>query len=100
MAKLSVRGRIEVFRVSKERKYSESERKEKNINIVWARWTKAYMSDGVILEKYDVKHEPSEFGNKGRFHSYGWKKKGKVTGELPINEMKERYLKAGWKADV
>lgn len=99
MAKLSARGRTELLRVYREKEYDEAERKEKDMTVMWARWTRAYMSDGTVLEKYDVRFEPSKFDPKGRFHSYGWKRKGKITGNLTIEETKDRYIKDGWKVE-
>lgn len=73
MAKLSARGRKEVFRVVRERERTDSDL------INWERMTYALMSDNSILEKRDVR-----FSSDNRKHSYGWKKAGKLReGSTP-----------------
>lgn len=90
MAKLHARDRTELLRMEKAKDVNDVE----NV-ISWQRLTITFMSDGTMLEKYDVRFLPSTFYPKGKLHSYGWKRKGKYT--LTIDETRERYKNAGWK---
>lgn len=76
MAKLSARGRVELARVSRTLDTPNSTLTSKE------RYTKAYMSDGRLLTKLDVWFRPDRFDPDGRFHSYGWKDKGKLKPEV------------------
>jgi hypothetical protein len=84
MAKLSARGRIELLRLSK-----EEDLPNVVAGVVWRRWTRAYMSDGNILEKYDVRTTE-------KFHSYGWKRKMKQIKGLSLQTIAKDYEKNGW----
>lgn len=91
MAKLNARGRTEVLRVFKEENLSDNE-----LGITWRRWTRAYMSDNNVLEKYDVRFKPSQYDPKGKFHSYGWKRKEKLFNGTRIDDIIHKYRSLGW----
>lgn len=42
-------------------------------STTWERLTRAYMTDGKILEKRDVRFKPSSVSPRGESYSYGWK---------------------------
>ena len=63
-AKLSARGRQELARLEKEDNKDDGE-------VDWRRKTLAFMSDGRILQKYDVRFTATQY-SKARKHSYGW----------------------------
>lgn len=91
MAKLKARGRTELLRMSK----SDNVIDPKS-TIVWQRWTRAYLSDGNILEKYDIRFKPNTHGSSGEFHSYGWKRKGKLVKGLSLQTIATEYGKKEW----
>lgn len=76
MAKLSARGRKEILRLAFEQEVPDDDL------VMWRRTTEAYMTDGHILRKRDVRFKPDSFRPEGRAHSYGWKDDGKVKAEL------------------
>ena len=94
MAKLSARGRTELLRVSKEGE-GRSEVTD------WHRITRAYMSDGTILEKIDVHFKPDKYTPKGKKHSYGWsvRSRGNSQEKEVIEQVKEAYVRQGWKVE-
>lgn len=88
MAKLSAHG-TELLRIEKVESiengllkptYANSDGTEYPSLTTWDRTTRAYMSDGVILEKIDVRFRPDTCNPNGRFYSYGWKRAGKIKG--------------------
>jgi hypothetical protein len=91
MAKLHARNRKELLRLEK---YTPVLAEDK-ARIEWQRHTLAFMSDGNMLSKYDVRYLPSSHDVKGKIHSLGWKRKGKYTRS--IEENRERFTLAGWK---
>jgi DnaJ-class molecular chaperone len=63
----------------------------------WERKTKAYMSDGNLLEKLDVRFRPGPYDHgKERFHSYGWKVRGKVKAGLTVEAWLAMHRVKGW----
>jgi hypothetical protein len=40
------------------------------------------------------------YNSEGRRHSYGWKRKGKLKEDVNIEELKQAYIKAGWKTET
>lgn len=90
MAKLSARGRKEIFRVSKEVNLSETD----SDLISWSRTTIALMSDGVILKKRDVafRATPNSAAYK---HSYGWSQLAKTKKDP--KEIRAYYTTNGYK---
>ncbi len=77
MARLSKHGK-ELLRVEKEMDVTDPAE-----NIVWTRTTRAYMADGVVLVKRDVRFKPNSLygGQTGEFYSWGWKVFGKVKAD-------------------
>lgn len=89
MAKLKARGRKELVRVTRITIPDEGGLTD------WTRKTYALMSDGVFLEKLDVRFKPSEFKPEGEKHSYGWKVggKSKKTVEQFVSDAEARGFK-------
>lgn len=75
MARLSKHG-TELLRVAKETDITDP-----NENITWARSTRAYMSDGTVLVKRDVRFKPDQFDRVGKMHTWGWKVFGHVKAD-------------------
>jgi hypothetical protein len=67
MAKLSAHGK-ELLRIELEKDDTRPDS-----STTWSRKTRAYMADGKVLEKFDVRFKPDQFRPKGEFYSYGWK---------------------------
>ena len=67
MAKLSAHGK-ELLRVELERDITEPES-----STTWRRVTRAYMNDGKVMEKIDVRFKPDTYRPNGERYSYGWK---------------------------
>jgi hypothetical protein len=67
MAKLSTHGK-ELLRIELERNITEPESRTS-----WRRVTRAYMSNGKVMEKIDVRFKPSSIRPEGERYSYGWK---------------------------
>jgi predicted kinase len=88
MAKLGARGRTELLRYSKEGP-GDGDLTD------WERTSKAFMSDGTILVKRDVRFRADEMGGKSRKHSYGWKVHGKVKPELKKDPARLREALVG-----
>ena len=79
MAKLRAYGQREILRVERERGLPATDDL-----CSWERRTLAVMHNGRVLEKLDVRFRPDAFEPAGRFHSYGWKVKGKLAaGKTP-----------------
>jgi hypothetical protein len=79
MAKIKARGAYELARVCRETQVNDPAE-----SITWKRWTRLLRSDGVILEKYQVRYRP-EFTSDpptGRLHDWGWHKAGKLNPEI------------------
>jgi len=74
---------------------------QKPPSTVWERTTKTLMSDGKILEKWDVRFRPhmSYDPPEGNFHSYGWKVYGKAKAGLTAERFIEVYVKAGYRSE-
>jgi len=77
MARLHKHGK-ELLRVEKEIDVTDPAE-----NITWARTTRAYMQDGTVLVKRDVRFKPNTLygGRTGEFYSWGWKVFGKVKSD-------------------
>ena len=95
MAKLKAHGQ-ELLRIERERDTCVS------TLTTWERETRVYMSDGVILTKIDVRFRPDVIDPQGSYHSYGWKKFGRLKDELRadmskyVEEKKQRIVNTGW----
>lgn len=89
MARLKAHG-TELLRVEYENDSPKSDL------ITYERVTRAYMSDGQILQKRDVRFKPDSFGirKNGEFYSYGWKRHAKVKKGHTIQEVIASALKA------
>lgn len=106
-AKLSARGRTELVRVSREKETPE------DTLTNWEKTTVTLMSDGSVMEKRDVRFKPSpsdpresdpyaaigSFTLKGRFHSYGWKVKGKAKAGLTPRQFADIYAGKGFEVE-
>src|SRR5208282_3542652 len=67
----------ELLRVEKEKEITDQSE-----NITWERTTRAYMSDGTVLAKHDVRFKPNSlYGGTGEFYSWGWKVFGKIKAD-------------------
>ena len=77
MAKIKARGSSEVARVCKEAHVQDDE------SISWRKVIRLLRSDGVILEKRQVRFKPRYPGDspKGELHDWGWKRIGKLKIE-------------------
>lgn len=89
MAKLSARGRVKVFQVSKEWNLPDTE------SCSWRRKTVALMSDNTVLEKDDVIFRASGYMREHK-HTWGWKVKGKLNANKTKEQWLEAYVKAGF----
>jgi len=87
MAKLSARGRTELARFSKQNNVSGTDR-----SAEWERRTYAYMSDGHLLKKYDVRFKATEY-TAAYNYSYGWKDEGK---RFSLDEVRMMLLAKGY----
>jgi hypothetical protein len=67
MATLSKHG-SELLRIAVETEINDPES-----STTWERLTRAYMSDGKILEKRDVRFKPSAIYPNGENYTWGWK---------------------------
>jgi hypothetical protein len=83
MARLKAHG-TELLRIEREVTPDSSS------STIWGRETVAYMSDGKILSKIDVRFKPDRFDPAGRFHSYGWKLWKRVKPGVSIEEVVAR----------
>jgi hypothetical protein len=93
MAKLSSRGRTEVFRVEREQIPAPSADPGA---AIWRKSTIVLMSDGSTLEKDQVKFPPSFSGSKPRLHDWGWKKRGKLGAGKDPRLLLEQFAKKGY----
>lgn len=100
MAKLSAHGQ-ELMRLEKVNQvsdgtlspvYKNSDGTESPSLTTWDRTTRAYMADGVILEKMDVRFRPDRFDPEGRLYSYGWKKSGRLKGTAGEPAVEQRAI--------
>lgn len=98
MAKLSSYGRVTLLRASIEKKVTGDDA------IDWSRTTRAWMSDGNVLEKRDVNFVATEH-SPARKHSYGWKQAGKIKAALmtdpaallaAMSSSRDKLVAAGW----
>lgn len=92
MAKLKAHGR-EILRYSKE-KPGDGDSTE------WERTTTAYMSDGKVMEKLDVRFKPWREGEQPQSHSYGWKLKGKLKPGANLAVLRDKAAAAGYTIHV
>lgn len=92
MAKLSARGRKELARVERE----ESVLTKPVGGVDWRRNTYALMSDGTILNKYDVRFVADSFNKEPRKHSYGWTVWKKVKPEVTAEKFVAYFIKRGF----
>ena len=122
MAKVSARGRVKLAQVSREKNLPELEsclscqgkgsyengeqcarcdgKGQSAPLCTWERKTKAYMSDGNLLEKLDVRFRPGPYDQgKARPHSYGWKVHGKVKPGLTVEAWIAMHLAKGWNVE-
>lgn len=67
-------------------------------STVWERKTLTLMSDGKVLEKWDVRFQPDHMDPQGRFHSYGWKVRAKIKPGVDVTKWTETYAKVGYVA--
>jgi hypothetical protein len=88
MARLNKHGR-ELLRVSREKDYNPDDRiilKDGTDlglrNTTWECVTRAYMADGTILQKHDVRFKPTAYDGGRSFYSYGWKIYGKLKAGI------------------
>lgn len=86
MAKLSARGRKELFRMEREINTPDGD------NTTWQRKTRAVMSDGSVLEKWDVRFKPSTYDPRPSVYSYGWKLHGKLKAGKTIQDIIDGYV--------
>lgn len=93
MAKLSARGRSEVFRVEREQTPAPS---ADPTAVIWRKSTIVLMSDGSTLEKDQVKFPPSFPGSKPRLHDWGWKKRGRLGAGKDPKLLLEQFAKKGY----
>jgi hypothetical protein len=94
MAKLSSRGRTEVFRAEREQIPAPSDDPGA---AVWRKSTIVLMNDGTTLEKDQVKFAPGPHdAGKPRLHDWGWKKRGKLTAGKDPKQLLELYAKRGY----
>ena len=86
MAKLSARGRKEVFRLERQLlSESDSAFTENRLTI-------AVMDDRTILQKHSARWKDT-----GKLHTWGWKKKGKLKSDVSFDAAKEHYIKCGYR---
>ncbi len=91
MAKLSARGRKEVFRVSKEIEVTDPES-----SITWEKMTRALMTDGSLLVKRQVRFKATEC-SASYVHTWGWKKtKLKLKADGDADRVLAAWLAKGW----
>lgn len=88
MAKLKARGRIELLRIKRENATPDGDL------VVWKRTTRAFMSDGKILEKRDVRFKPNARDSNGRLHSYGWRVYAKTKKKSAIQDWAAKIRQA------
>jgi hypothetical protein len=77
MAKLKAHGK-ELLRVELEKSTPDGDL------TIWERTTKAYMADGKVLAKLDVRFKPDSMDPKGRLYSYGWKLSAKKKKDVSM----------------
>ena len=71
MAKLSARGRYELYRVEKVTKGDPH--KSEDVDIDYRKIVYSFMSDGHVLRKLIVRQKPSSFYPKGETKDFGFK---------------------------
>ena len=87
MARLKAHG-TELLRIEKE------EHTPDGALTIWERVTVAFMSDGKVLRKRDVRFTPDRFDPQGRLYSYGWKLYKKVREGASIQGVVTRQRNA------
>lgn len=96
MAKLSARGRKEVFRVFKLRPDTDTTEKNRSFRVL--------MSDRTILEKLAYHDKPDSPGASlyGGSNSHGshWTVRAKLAKDCTIEKYLENLLTLGWKVVV
>jgi hypothetical protein len=86
MARLSKHGK-ELLRIEKETDITDLAE-----NITWRRVTRAYMADGKVLQKIDVRWKPDQYRPTGEFYSFGWKVDGKAKPGIDMKDIVARHL--------
>ena len=89
MTRLSAHGK-ELLRVELERDINDPER-----STTWERITRAYMPDGKVMQKIDVRFKPSSFQPSGERYSYGWKVYAQRKAGTTIENYKAYVAKLG-----
>ena len=100
MAKLSARGRT--VQVEAVREYDEATLQAAHARcypdlantpslVSWERLTRRLMSDGVILEKREVRFRPDWLDKDGRRYSYGWRVHGRLKAGLTPTDFARIY---------
>ena len=87
MAKLSAHGK-ELLRTAVERDITDSER-----SITWERVTRAYMIDGKVMQKIDVRFKADSYHPSGERYSYGWKLYGQRKAGTTIESYRAYVAK-------
>ena len=86
MARLSSRGRNELVRLER-----ETDVLDPDDSTDWRRETVAFMSDGKIMRKLDVRFKATAY-SPARKHSYGWKVTSKLKAGLIPEEMVDKFV--------
>jgi hypothetical protein len=86
MARLKSHGK-ELLRIELERDITDPKE-----NITYRRVTRAYMSDGKVLQKIDVRWKPDQYRPNGEFYSFGWKVDGKAKPGIDMADVVKRHL--------
>jgi hypothetical protein len=92
MAKLSARGRKELLRIERERDVPAIRQDGTESLTTWERTTRVVMSDGKVLEKFDVRFKPDNYRPNGEFYSYGWKVAGKAKPGKTAADVVAAYM--------
>lgn len=89
----------ELLRVEREETINDP-----NQNITWRCRTVAYMANGKVLQKTDVRFKPDAIHRTGEFYSLGWKVRGTLKAEIDPEQKVAKVLQTiaenpekGWK---
>lgn len=102
MAKLKVRGRTELFRVEREKTYTDEERAARKAagrvsDTIWEREIRTLMSDGTVLSKSSSKwpdeHEPGGV----RKYDWDWKTYAKLKPGGDPKKLLDQYVALGFR---
>ena len=66
----------------------------------WEKRTYTLMSDGHVLLKLDVRFPPDHIDPKGKFHSYGWKDRGKAKEGVDTEKFTAIFVERGYTKEV